>query len=483
MSSEDFVLVEVDQNSSTPLIDNISIKRLHFEWSAVMNLYKEHSDVSVHDWKIVIKVYRSLYKTSPGDCRIFMITAFTDMLQVLQNMPKNLIQAKSYMKSATRLFLNLLKIYDQHIKSLPRPPIIYFFQNFNNFIDYNEKTFLKVLDASLEPLCLDEFVYDGSIPFFKVLLKNVTLATKCGTKCRALIEQIITTNRMALKIFYPLFFESMINLIFDYLNPSHMLMGRVISSAMIKWPSNVTNLINDSEAVALFCKLFKGKILDDIYSSNSCDCLTKLNKLIPLISETRLLVEFIQKILDQEGLFVPNISEWSLRFPVEYIKLLLQLLDIRCGAIQCAFFFLPDLDVKKAVYDFPDLPTNEKMSVETSQIPSALTYSIYSQVVPDLRKTYPHIKSVLPDVITMFSSFWSLSPKAAELVTELITRFAATNTSHAYGFCFTPGVYIYAETAKLIRDINTARPELKNIMKNFVVTMNLILNGMPPPLK
>ena len=482
--TSDFIFIE-EVEGGDPIVDGITPTRLESEWKGVViELKSPQIQITSKLWENLIEIYKSLQLQNPNKC-IEMLQTF---LQELSKMLYHVQYINQY-GNITSLYYDLLKLYSMPLINLNKDYLLPFFKKLPELSILCPEDTIHFLDLSLEPYCCDDIIddNDNSLPFIDFLIDGFTSFSPISEKIRALIEKMINDGqRDSFSYFLPKFVEKCIDVIQQIMSISPTIFIDNTIKNLLTWMTNIIYQTKSKGAITDFNSLFAEKVMKlfDTESDNiifySCFALfTSLNSY-------QCMYIFISKILEENSFFISKVhNEWVFTYPQELLELINVMISLRCSAIMNAFFFVPNMDKTYHLYGFPSIPVqyapgNDK-SINYDDMPSPESYRLFSNFNQELPTLSPHRVSLLDYIVNMFESFWKLSVKDEELLTEIIEKLVGSSTPHAYYFCFTQGKFIYAQVAKNLPNLDKCEPEKREVFCRFVRMMNILIAKYPQP--
>jgi len=480
--SDDFIFIEQTEDSDLPIIDGITYTRLLKEWEAVLiDLDSSQRQITPNVWKNVLTLFSSFYSQDEHKSMDFLIRSFGDLNQRLEK-----ASSKNLINHIVNIFCDILCAFNKPLFFIEAKYLEIFFESlpFHQLRDL--QSLLCFLSKSLEPFCADEIPgMDGFYPFIGFLLGSFDSDNEISLQIRRIIETIISTSRKSLSIFLPMFFEKIIDTIISICLISPTIYEGSFPITLLTWISDVLCRI-PPKLTQSYNKMISTFLLPEIVGFPEPIRFYSIFILFAHYRHYSSLSDIVKELILPDGVFSSNMKKWSIDYTHDFLRLLMHILNLRCGALLDAFFFHNSTDMISQFFGFPDLPLSASASPEELHIddnlPSAELYLPYLAKNSEMEMNSPKVYSILPFLLGILDGFWSLPSETAYLVTGIIERFAATCSKHAYYFCFSSGTNVYSRVSTILRDYDNGEKSLQRILRSFVIVMKRILRQNPRPL-
>lgn len=472
--SDDFVFVDFDENQMV-VVDDISIKRLKTEWKAVKVALKEPiMPLSPSLWKVFISVLKQM---NESDTKKFLADCMKDIVEMMNSDNLKLVRHFLF-----HLFIDIVMLNPRPFSMLPNEWIIPILSHLPFFISSADT---ELLDGFLEPFAADEICDSttGTRPFLQFLVKALFSSDVSVSKlAKFFITEIISSKRPSSRYLLPLLLEVFIEYLLFCSDVSPTFFDGCVLSDLLRYCNNVLTFVTDRALLDVFHSRIRCEVCKTIAAAKPYVQFKTYQLFVMEMHHYSTMSIIIQDLVSPNGAFARNIQSWIHLWTRDTLKMLRSMLDLRCAAVNSAFFYDSDMDTHCKTYGFPMIPPGRN-SANRKYFELALDAEVfmsYRNVNQELPETVPHVISVFPLIADLFTKLWTLPVDTVDVLFDLIERIAGVGSKTCYSFCFTPGKGLCFETSKLLIDESHRDEKTYDLFMTFVITMNRILKAWKP---
>ena len=473
--SGDFVIVELDENSDTPIIDEYSLNRLNKEWEVVKVDFSSKK-VDPSTWSNIKLIYKNLSQINKKDSDKFLnqcLSEINDLLKSNENKKSNGVILNFFVDFFASTGIKLYEIPNDKVNS-----ILWSLNLCSNYL--NKQILIRLLDPLDADECEDE---KGLFPFLHFLVKSYFATNEVGILAQTAIQRIFKEQRNSKETLEEMLFDSFKNLFSFVSYSSPIISYNEYFSQLFAFLFSVFEEFHENKKVK-FRKWLKKHLIGKLSNFSSIIQFKTFFILIACMKNNPFLPSIMEYIIAPNNIFANNIESWLYENTFESLNIIKVLLHTKSKAILTAYFYSEDIGKNADLRGFPEVPKeyvpaltrDQKLITKIDEKVKSLTrpkQDLYSQLQSN------HIKTLFGVILDLYSRFFDIPIQIAKQILIIIETIAAIGNADGITFCFTPGIGIYYRTYILLED-SKQNEDLKkmNILAKFILTMRKILNAL-----